>query len=214
MHTRGCCWGYRKARAQIRWEYRHISTKPYPQTYPQDIVAGLVVTACVGMESVIDAQLPLLEFQRYRLKCRSIRSTSALMICTANEISTDRAIVHFVNADLIATGLSPLRPELAARAAARLVLGKLDRLTAAGADFAFESTLSGKSYLGRFQRWKEQGYSIEIVYLRLSSAKLALKRIAIRVRQGGHNVPRADVIRRFRRGLSNFENLYRPLADH
>ena len=129
-------------------------------------------------------------------------------------LPTDRGIVHFVNADLIATGLSPLRPELAARSAARLVLGELDRLSAAGTDFAFESTLSGKTYLARLHRWKEQGYSIEIVYLRLSSAKLALKRIAVRVRQGGHDVPRVDVIRRFRRGLSNFENLYRPLADH
>ena len=129
-------------------------------------------------------------------------------------LPTDRGIVHFVNADLIATGLSPLRPELAARSAARLVLGELDRLSATGTDFAFESTLSGKTYLPRLQRWKAQGYSIEIVYLRLSSAELALKRIAIRVRQGGHNVPRVDVIRRFRRGLSNFENLYRPLADH
>lgn len=101
-----------------------------------------------------------------------------------------------------------------ARAAARLVLGELDRLTEAAEDFAFESRLSGKSYLARFHRWKEQGYSIEIVYLRLSSARLALKRIAIRVRQGGHDVPPADVIRRFRRGLNNFENLYRPLADH
>ena len=74
----------------------------------------------------------------------------------------DAGIVHFVNADLIASGLSPLRPELAARAAARLVLAELDRLAKVRADFAFESTLSGVSYAARLERWKAAGYRIEI----------------------------------------------------
>src|SRR5512141_82563 len=85
----------------------------------------------------------------------------------------DARIIHFVNADLIASGLSPLRPELAALAAGRLFLGELDRLTKARADFAFESTLSGRSYVTRLKRWKAAGYRIEIVYLRLSSPQLA-----------------------------------------
>ena len=75
-------------------------------------------------------------------------------------------MVHFVNPDLIATGLSPLRPELAAIAAGRLFLRELDRLVRSRADFAFESTLSGLSYLNRLKRWKRAGYRIEIVYLR------------------------------------------------
>ena len=129
-------------------------------------------------------------------------------------LPTDRGIVHFVNADLIASGLSPLQPELAARFAARLVLNELSRLAKAGDSFAFESTLSGRSYLTRFRQWREQGYGIEIVFLRLNSVQLAQKRIAMRVLQGGHNVPRVDVIRRFKRGKVNFENLYKPLADH
>ena len=121
--------------------------------------------------------------------------------------------MHFVNADLIAMGLSPLRPELAARAAARVVLAELDRLTNAREDFAFESTLSGKSYVDRIRQWKNHGYRAEIVFLRLLSVRLALQRVASRVRQGGHDVPRADVMRRFKRGIANFEMLYRPLAD-
>jgi predicted ABC-type ATPase len=125
----------------------------------------------------------------------------------------DAGVIHFVNADLIASGLSPLRPDLAAMAAARTMLGEIERLAAERADFAFETTLSGLVYVRRLQRWKQAGYRIEIVYLRLRSAQLALRRITARVRQGGHDVPRADVVRRFSRGWANFQRVYRPLAD-
>ena len=122
-------------------------------------------------------------------------------------------MVHFVNADLIASGLSPLKPEIAAIAAARMVLGELDRLVADRADFAFETTLSGLAYVRRLKSWKRAGYRIDIVYLKLSSSRLALRRVAARVRQGGHNVPQADVVRRFVRGWDNFQRVYRSLAD-
>jgi len=124
----------------------------------------------------------------------------------------EAGIVHFVNADLIAAGLSPLKPELAALAGGRLLLSELDRLAAARADFAFESTLSGQTYAKRMREWKAAGYRIEIVFLRLASVRLALRRIADRVRQGGHAVPAADVRRRFHRGWKNFETTYRALA--
>nr|MDQ6938887.1 zeta toxin family protein [Verrucomicrobiota bacterium] len=125
----------------------------------------------------------------------------------------EAAIVHFVNADLIASGLSPLRPELANVAAGRLFLRELDRLTKTRASFAFETTLSGLTYVARLKRWKASGYRIEIVFLRLPSPQLAVRRVAARVRQGGHNVPRADILRRFTRGWINFQNIYRKLAD-
>ena len=125
----------------------------------------------------------------------------------------DAGVVHFVNADLIASGLSPLHPELAALAGGRLFLAELDRLARARVDFAFETTFSGLVYLRRLKRWKATGYRIEIIFLRLPSPGLALRRIAARVRQGGHNVPRADVLRRFTRGWLNFQRSYRPLAD-
>src|SRR6266852_5071788 len=76
-------------------------------------------------------------------------------------------VMHFVNADLIAGGLSPLKPELAAIAAARVVLREIDRLVSERANFAFETTLSGLTYLRRMEAWKQAGYRIEIVYLRL-----------------------------------------------
>jgi predicted ABC-type ATPase len=122
-------------------------------------------------------------------------------------------VVHFVNADLIASGLSPIKPEIAAIAAARMVLREIDRLVADQADFAFETTLSGLTYVLRLKSWKRAGYRIDIVYLKLRSSRLALRRVAARVRQGGHHVPRADALRRFSRSWDNFQRIYRSLAD-
>ena len=125
----------------------------------------------------------------------------------------DTTIVHFINADLIAVGLSPLRPQLAAVAAGRLVLREIERFVEGAVDFAFESTLSGLTYERRFQEIKAAGYRLEIVYLRLASTQLALQRVAARVRQGGHAVPAADVVRRFKRSWENFQQVYKPMAD-
>jgi predicted ABC-type ATPase len=132
----------------------------------------------------------------------------------AREYLTQEAgIVHFVNPDLIASGLSPLRPELAAFDAGRLFLREVNRLVKAKCEFAFESTLSGLTHVNRLKRMKYAGWRIEIVYLRISSPQLALRRIAARVKQGGHDVPRRDVLRRFGRSWVNFTNQYRLLAD-
>jgi predicted ABC-type ATPase len=125
----------------------------------------------------------------------------------------DTDVVHFINADLIASGLAPLRPEQARLAAGRLFFAEIDRLAKNNTDFAFESTLSGLGYAARLRAWKAMGYWIEIIYLRLSSPRLALYRIAARVRQGGHDVPKADVLRRFDKSWRNFQTIYKPLAD-
>ncbi len=88
-------------------------------------------------------------------------------------------IIHFVKADLIASGLSPLRPELAARRAGRLELSRLSKERKYFAvESTFESTLSGRTYLGLLSRWKEKGYEIEVIFLRLTSVDIALQRIA------------------------------------
>jgi predicted ABC-type ATPase len=118
-----------------------------------------------------------------------------------------------VNADLLAIGLSPLKPGLAAMKAGRLVLQQLDHFAAKRVDFAFETTFSGLGYVRRIRAWKRAGYKIEIVYLKLQSTGLALRRIAARVREGGHDVPRSDVMRRFSRGWENFKRIYQTLAD-
>ena len=121
--------------------------------------------------------------------------------------------MHFVNADLIAGGLSPLNPRSAAIAAGRLFLSELDRLSALRADFAFESTLSGRGYVSRMEQWKEAGYRIEIIYLSLSFPEIALRRIEFRVQQGGHEVPQKDAARRFHRSWDNFRSIYQGIAD-
>ena len=118
-----------------------------------------------------------------------------------------------MNADLIAGGLSPLSPESAAIAAGRLFLKELDRLAARHADFAFESTLSGLGYVSRLKLLKAAGYRIEIIYLTLPSTRIALRRIALRVQQGGHGIPKTDAVRRFRRSWENFKRIYQPIAD-
>lgn len=125
----------------------------------------------------------------------------------------EAGVIHFVNVDLIAGGLSPLDPDLAAVAAGRLLLKELKRLARTRTDFAFESTLSGLAYAKRLREWKSLGYRVEIYFVRLSSPSLALRRIAARVKQGGHHVPRADVLRRFNRSWKNFEKVYQRLAD-
>lgn len=122
-------------------------------------------------------------------------------------------IENFVNADSIAAGLSPLKPERAARAAGRLLLEELDRLTAGRESFALESTLSGMTYVERIERMRQAGYHIDIIFLELNSASLAIKRVAHRVKQGGHYVPDSDVRRRYERGQRNFERYYKDLAD-
>lgn len=125
----------------------------------------------------------------------------------------EAGVIHFINTDLMAAGLSPLKPELAALKAGRLFLNELDRLAAKQVDFAFESTLRGLTYVSRLKNWKKSGYRIEFVYLRLASSRLALRRIGVRVQQGGHPVSRSDVLRRFDRSWKNFQYFYKPLAD-
>ena len=119
----------------------------------------------------------------------------------------------FVNADLIAAGLSPFAPELAARKAARIMLEAMDEHIRHRENFAFETTLSGRAYAQHIPQWQALGYHVKLFFLRLPHADLAIERVAQRVRQGGHDVP-ADVIRRrFASGLNHFETLYKPLVD-
>lgn len=125
----------------------------------------------------------------------------------------DAQVVNFINADYIAGGLSPLKPERAARAAGRILLQELERLVVAKESFALETTLSGRTYIELFHRWKDAGYHLEMMFLKLDSPKLSLNRIATRVAQGGHDVPKEDVLRRFDRGWANFNTDYKQAAD-
>jgi len=121
---------------------------------------------------------------------------------------------EFVNADLIATGLSPFDPSSAALQAGRLVLKRIGEHVKNNATFGFETTLSGKAYYQRLLDLKKKKYQLWMFFLWLPNVNLALKRVSDRVLQGGHNVPEIDVRRRYMRGLENFWTLYRPILDN
>lgn len=120
---------------------------------------------------------------------------------------------NFVNADLIAQGLSPFLPAAAAIKSGRLVLEEIRRFAHKHADFGFETTLSGKSYVNLLKALKAQGYKLHLFFLWVPGPELAVARIKERVAEGGHNVPVQDVRRRFNRSIANFFTLYEPLLD-
>lgn len=120
---------------------------------------------------------------------------------------------EFVNADSIAAGLSPFKPESVALQAGRLMLQRLHQLSDASVDFAFESTLASRTFTPFLQECKERGYTVHLLYIWLQSADLAVQRVAQRVLAGGHSIPEATVRRRYESGRRNLVSLYLPLAD-
>ncbi len=119
----------------------------------------------------------------------------------------------FINADLIAAGLSPFEPEKANITAMRLMAERIRAFVAAGEDFAVESTLAGRTYANLIRQWKQLGYVVKIVFLRLSSPEMAIARVQLRVRLGGHNVPEQVIRRRYEQGWTNFQRIYKGLVD-
>lgn len=120
----------------------------------------------------------------------------------------------FVNAYLIAAGLSPFNPQAAAFRAGRLMLGEIAQHVAANRSFAFETTLSGHAYLRMIDDWRAAEYKVKLIFLSLAFAEEATARVEMRVQQGGHHVPSATVRRRFNSGLRNFLNHYRHRVDY
>ena len=120
---------------------------------------------------------------------------------------------NFVNADLIARGIAPFSPETAAIRAGRMMLTEIQSFAQKRVSFAFETTLSGRSYLGLLRRLKAQGYKIHFYFLWVENPELAESRVRERVARGGHSIPSAVIYRRFSRSLRNFISEYRGLAD-
>ena len=121
---------------------------------------------------------------------------------------------EFVNADEIAKGLSPFNPEGVAFQAGRIMLQRIDELLKQGVSFAFETTLSTKSYISLIRNAQEQGYNVTLVFFYLPSAEQAIMRVAKRVSEGGHNIPSDVIVRRYKRGLENLQKLYMPICDN
>ena len=117
----------------------------------------------------------------------------------------------FVNADMIAAGLNPFAPERSAVQAGRLMLRMIDDYVSRGESFAFETTLSGRGYTRQIPGWQEQGYRVELYFLRLPTPDMAMVRVRNRVR--GHHVPDDVLRRRFDAGWRNFNEIYRDMVD-
>lgn len=121
---------------------------------------------------------------------------------------------EFVNADEIARGLSPFQPEKAGIQAGRLMLNRIKDLLKVDENFAFETTLSTKSYVNLINLSRKKGYQVTLLFFWLPSPDLAISRVKIRVKEGGHNIPIDIIRRRYENGLKNFFKLYLPIIDN
>jgi len=117
--------------------------------------------------------------------------------------------LRFINADLIAAGLSPFAPEPMALRAGRLMQEEIATSTVGNESFAFETTLSGLGWLRHIRQWRNDGWRVVLYFLALQSVEMAIERVAQRVRQGGHAIPETVIRRRFVAGLRNFEQHYK-----
>ena len=120
----------------------------------------------------------------------------------------------FVNADLIAGGLSPFQPEAVAVRAGRLMLQEINDHAKKGESFALETTLAGLGYLKMIDQWRADGYVVKLIFLSLTMPEVSIKRVKFRVIQGGHNIPEDVIRRRFSSGLKNFETRYRHCVNY
>ena len=132
----------------------------------------------------------------------------------ANEFLPNEAdCLNFVNADLIAAGISPYSPSSVAFKAGRMMLQEIDGYIANKESFAFETTLSSRHYAVRIPEWQNEGYKVVLVFLKLDSVDTAIARVEQRVLDGGHNIPEDVIRRRYQSGFQNFRNLYCPIVD-
>lgn len=152
-----------------------------------------------------------------------MQSRNLYIICGCNGAGKTTAsfnilpdILHckeYVNADEIARGISPFQPDKVAIESGRIMLHRIEELLELGVDFAFETTLSTRSFIGTIEKAKLKGYSITLIYFWLESTELAIKRVQTRVEEGGHNIPTDTIVRRYYSGLRNLFNLYYNWCD-
>lgn len=141
-------------------------------------------------------------------------SNGAGKTTAARTVLADKlGVMKFVNADVIATGLSGFDPEAVAFEAGRIMLDRLHELADQRADFAFETTLSGLTYAPWLKSLQASGYHVSLFYIWLTDVDLAIRRVAIRVAQGGHSIPEATIRQRYRRSIRHFHELYGPFVD-
>lgn len=121
---------------------------------------------------------------------------------------------EFVNADEIAKGISPFQPEKAGIESGRLMLKRIKKLMESGESFAFETTLSARSYVQLIDKAKQFDYQVTCLFFWLDSEELAISRVETRVKEGGHHIPENVIRRRYKSGLKNFFSLFLAKVDN
>lgn len=128
-------------------------------------------------------------------------------------LPNEAQVLQFINADLIAQGISPFAPSSADVLAGRIMIQRIQEMVAEGSDFAIETTLSGNWLVKHILEWKANGYTVELFYVRLESPDISVSRVKTRVLKGGHHIPENVIRRRFQRSLAMFERKYKPIVD-
>jgi len=123
-------------------------------------------------------------------------------------------ISTFINADMIAEGISPFDPEKEAIKAGKLMLSIIREKVRKNESFSFETTLSGKLFFRLINEWRQMGYKIFLIYLSLKTVDIAIQRVKNRVSEGGHNIPEDVIVRRYYTGIKNFNDLYKNIVDN
>ena len=120
---------------------------------------------------------------------------------------------EFVNADEIAKGLSPFQPDKVAVEAGTIMISRINNLLEDELSFAFETTLATKSYKNKILLAKSKGYTVTLLFFWLQTIDLAKERVATRVLEGGHNIPKDVIERRYINGIKNLFSIYMPIVD-
>ncbi|MBK7360258.1 MAG: zeta toxin family protein [Saprospiraceae bacterium] len=122
-------------------------------------------------------------------------------------------INEFVNADEIARGLSPFNPESVSIKSGKIMLNRIDELISINSNYAFETTLSSKSFYRTIQKAQRLQYYVTLVFFYLESPELAIQRVNNRILEGGHSIPESIIVRRYHKGLDNLLNIYLKQVD-
>jgi predicted ABC-type ATPase len=131
-----------------------------------------------------------------------------------NLFSQNKPVLYeFINADEIARGLAPLNPDSVSLTASKLMIQRFRQLLQDNKSFAFETTAAGTNYVKHLKNAKSQGYEVNLAFLWLDDPDQAIARVAQRVKQGGHHIPRDVIVRRYYAGGKNFLLHYLPIAD-
>ncbi|MBF0431515.1 MAG: zeta toxin family protein [Fibrobacteria bacterium] len=134
---------------------------------------------------------------------------------TANELlPVSLNIFEYVNADSIAAGLSPFKPENMAIQAGKLMLRRIKELAEQRKTFAFETTMASRTFGTFLNQCKKKGYITNVIFLWLQNPDLAVERVKLRVKTGGHNIPQEIILKRYVSGIRNFFSIYQPISNN